>query len=97
MTHIFIVFAMGKKHPEFKTFEEALEWIRQSGDCPNPEILTNAKGKWQKAVALEFVNLDKRIAKIEENISWIKWLVVSIFGMTALAFAVQFIMKFFGF
>jgi len=88
---------MGKKDEQFKSFEEALQAIKQSGDCPNPEIIVNAKGKWQKAVALEFVNLDKRLAKIEETISWIKWIVVSIFGMTAFVFVAQFIMKIFGF
>lgn len=66
-------------------------------DCPE-KLIKMAESSWQKQVAVEFVLVHKRInernerfAKIESNIKWCKWLIVSVFGIAALGLLTQWI------
>jgi len=65
------------------------------GDCPE-DLIKLAKSPFEKAVVIEFFNLHKTCIKIKSEIKWIKWIVISIFGLTAIATVVQIITKFLG-
>jgi len=72
-----------------KTFEE---WIEEFGDCPE-ELFKIAKKPFEKAVAVEFFLVHKKIdernerfTKVEGDVSWCKWLITGLFGMTILTF-----------
>lgn len=58
------------------------------GDCPT-DLIGKAKTKWQKSVAIEFVKLYKDILEIKTEQKWLKWLIVSVFGVTILGLLSQ--------
>lgn len=54
-------------------------------------LVRMAKTKWQKAVAIEFVNQDKKFLKIESEVIWIKRITMSIFAVVVIAAVAQYI------
>ena len=65
-------------------FEELVEKYK---DCPK-ELFEMATTRFEKAVAVEFFALHKKIdeqtSTMKKDIDWLKWLIVSIFGITIL-------------
>jgi len=53
--------------------------IRQSGDCPDV-IFQLAQTDFERAVAIEFFNVHKKLEDVKKDIKWLKWLIISLFG-----------------
>ena len=78
--------------------KERDEFIEQNGDCPEL-LIKMARTKWQKAVAIEFVRQARDTQEVKSDLRWIKYLVVSIFGLAVLGVLSQWfplILKAFG-
>jgi len=58
--------------------------IRQTGDCPDM-IFRLAKTDFERAVAIEFFNVHKKLEDLKKDIKWLKWLIVSLFGAIVIA------------
>jgi len=54
-------------------------------------LIKMAKTKWQKAVAIEFVNQDKKMSGIEKDVNWVKRLTMSIFAVVVIAAVAQYV------
>jgi len=63
--------------------EDIADFIAQNGDCPEV-LIKMARTKWQKAVAIEFVRQAHEMEKVVNDQKWIKWMVMSIFGLAIL-------------
>jgi hypothetical protein len=89
--------------------EEFTTLIEQYKDCPE-ELFKMAKTPFEKAVAVEFFMLIKKIDQsdnerkkdniaIKKDIGWLKWLICAIFGIAILGVLSQWfpiILKLFG-
>jgi hypothetical protein len=67
-----------------KEFEQLID---EFTDCPE-ELFKLAKTPFEKAVAVEFFalhkKLDEQTISSKKDINWLKWLIVSVFGLTVL-------------
>jgi len=71
-----------------------IEGVR-NGDCPQ-KLVELAKTPFERAVVVEFINVHELCIKMKNELKWIKWIVISIFGLTTIATVVQIITKFLG-
>jgi len=46
-------------------------------DCPNA-IFKTARTNWQKEVALEFVDMSSKVSKINNDVKWLKYIIVTV-------------------
>lgn len=65
-------------------FMEAIEKY----DCPE-KVFSLAKTSFEKAVAIEFFLMHKRMDKSDNDTKWLKYLVKGTFGVVVLAFITQ--------
>lgn len=83
-----------RKEEDDKDIKEFL--AKHSGedgeDCPNV-VFKLAKGEWQKSVAIEFMNIHKKIDNCTKDIEWTKWLVIATFTVVVLNFIAGFFGK----
>lgn len=69
---------------EKELLEEVKKMLSANGsDCP-ADLIKMARTKWQKTVAIEFLHLYKETLEIKTNQKWLKWLIVSVFGLSVL-------------
>jgi hypothetical protein len=61
--------------------------IDEYSDCPD-EIFKLARTPFEKAVAVEFFalhkKLDEQTSSMKKDIDWLKWLIISVFGLSIL-------------
>jgi len=69
--------------------------LQNGNDCPE-KLIKMAETPFQKQVAVEFVLVhkkieerDERFAKLDKDISWCKWLSVSVFTIAVLGLLSQ--------
>jgi len=62
-------------------------------DCP-VEIYDLATTKWEKSVALGFLDVHKKLSDLEKDIQWLQWMVKGIFTCTMIAVVADLILKF---
>ena len=73
---------MGKKDNEVvKKINKILEGHKE--DCPT-DLIKMSHTKWQKTVAIEFIKMYKEVLELKANQKWLKWLIVSVFGISLL-------------
>jgi len=48
-----------------------------SKDCPEA-IFKTARTKWQKEVALGFVNISDKVNRINNDVKWLKYIIVTV-------------------
>jgi hypothetical protein len=65
----------------------------QYDDCPM-EIYELAKTSWQKAVALEFFDIHKKLSDFSKDIEWLKYMIKGVFAVTVIAVVANLILKF---
>jgi len=63
--------------------KEFQELIEEYDDCPE-ELFKLAKTPFEKGVVVEFFKTHEKIEGIKKDISWCKWLIISVFGLTGL-------------
>lgn len=57
---------------------------KKEKDCAI-SIMKTARGKWQKNVGEVLIEVEKNIEILKTDYKWVKWLIVSIFGITTLS------------
>ena len=50
---------------------------KNSKDCPEA-IFKTARTKWQKEVALGFVNISDKVNRINNDVKWLKYIIVTV-------------------
>jgi len=76
---------MSDNEDELLKILRAMEDGEEGGDCPE-ELIKLAKTPFEKTVCIEFYKLYKEFqsfkAETKTNMSWLKWLVTGVFGVT---------------
>jgi hypothetical protein len=62
-------------------------------DCP-VEIYDLATTKWEKSVALGFLDIHKKLNDFSKDIEWLKYMIKGVFAVTVIAVVANLILKF---
>jgi hypothetical protein len=61
-------------------------------DCP-VEIYDLATTKWEKSVALGFLDVHKKLSDLNKDIQWLKYIIKTIFGILVISVIAQIILR----